>query len=82
MTDSTAYEHLLIETTDAGVRTITLNRAERLNAVNARLADELPLAMRQAANDDAVRVVVITGASIRTTGWGSGCSRSRRARSR
>jgi len=57
-----SFEHLLIETTAAGVRTITLNRPERLNAVNPRLADELPLAMAQAAHDDAVRVVVITGA--------------------
>ena len=59
-TDS--FEHLLVDTTAAGVRTITLNRPERLNAVNPRLAEELPLAMAQAAHDDAVRVVVITGA--------------------
>jgi 2-(1,2-epoxy-1,2-dihydrophenyl)acetyl-CoA isomerase len=45
-----------------GVGTITLNRPERLNAVNPRLADELPLAVQAAAADDAVRVVVITGA--------------------
>lgn len=57
-----SFEHLLINTTTAGVRTITLNRPERLNAVNSRLADELPVAMAQAARDDAVRVVVITGA--------------------
>ncbi len=56
------FEHLLIDTTAAGVRTIRLNRPERLNAVNPRLADELPIAMAQAARDDAVRVVVITGA--------------------
>ena len=57
-----AFTHLLVETTDAGVRTITLNRPERLNAVNARLAEELPVAVGQAAADDAVRVVVLTGA--------------------
>ena len=56
------YDHLLISTTDRGVRTITHNRADRLNAVNARLADELPRAVDEAAHDDAVRVVVITGA--------------------
>ena len=56
------YEHLLIETSEAGVRTITLNRPERLNAVNPRLADELPHAIDHAATDDRVRVVVITGA--------------------
>ena len=56
------YEYLVIDTSPAGVRTITLNRPERLNAVNPRLADELPLAIDDAARDDAVRVVVITGA--------------------
>src|SRR2546423_4364288 len=56
------YDHLLIDTSASGVRTITLNRAERLNAVNPRLADELPRAIDEAAADDAVRVVVITGA--------------------
>ena len=57
-----SYDHLLLATSAAGVRTITLNRPERLNAVNPRLADELPRAIDEAARDDTVRVVVITGA--------------------
>jgi 2-(1,2-epoxy-1,2-dihydrophenyl)acetyl-CoA isomerase len=52
----------LIDTTPAGARTITLNRPERLNAVNLKLADELPQVVEEASRDDAVRVVVITGA--------------------
>src|SRR5690242_639267 len=56
------YEHLIIDTSQAGVQTITLNRPERLNAVNPRLADELPRAIDDAARDDAVRVIVLTGA--------------------
>ncbi len=59
---SQTYEHLLIETSAEGVRTITLNRPEKLNAVNQRLAEEVPAAVNEAAADDAVRVVVITGA--------------------
>ncbi|MGV3710415.1 MAG: enoyl-CoA hydratase/isomerase family protein [Gemmatimonas sp.] len=59
---STNYPHLLISTTDDGVRTITINRPDRLNAVNDELAKELPAAVNDAALDDAVRVVVITGA--------------------
>src|SRR4030095_9020794 len=55
-------EHLLIETTAEGVRTLTLNRPEKLNAVNLKLADEFPAAVEEASKDDAVRVVVITGA--------------------
>lgn len=56
------YQHLLVVDTDRGVRTIILNRPERLNAVNAQLALEFPLAMAEAAADDSVRVVVIAGA--------------------
>jgi 2-(1,2-epoxy-1,2-dihydrophenyl)acetyl-CoA isomerase len=57
-----SFDHLLVTTTSSGVRTITLNRPERLNAVNPRLAEELPRAIDDAARDDAVRAVVITGA--------------------
>jgi len=57
-----SYDHLLVATSANGVRTITLNRPERLNAVNPRLADELPRAIDEAARDDVVRVVLITGA--------------------
>jgi 2-(1,2-epoxy-1,2-dihydrophenyl)acetyl-CoA isomerase len=60
MTDS--YAHLLVATTGDGVRTITLNRPDRLNAVNAALAEELPRAVADAGREDAVRAVVITGA--------------------
>jgi 2-(1,2-epoxy-1,2-dihydrophenyl)acetyl-CoA isomerase len=55
------YTHLSVSDS-AAVRTITLNRPERLNAVNPRLAEELPAALGEAAAADAVRVVVITGA--------------------
>lgn len=57
-----ALAHLTVETTPAGVRTITLDRPERLNAVNPALADALPRAVEEAALDDAVRVIVLTGA--------------------
>ncbi len=59
---SGAYEHILIETSSEGVRTLTLNRPEKLNAVNVKMADELPRAVAEASADDAVRVVVVTGA--------------------
>jgi 2-(1,2-epoxy-1,2-dihydrophenyl)acetyl-CoA isomerase len=56
------YEHLIVTDAASGVRTITLNRPDRLNAVNPRLADELPRAIDEAASDDTVRVVLLTGA--------------------
>lgn len=55
------YPHLLIDTTPTGVVTITLDRADKLNAVNGALATSLTTAISDAAIDDAVRVVVITG---------------------
>ncbi|MCU0648280.1 MAG: enoyl-CoA hydratase-related protein [Gemmatimonadaceae bacterium] len=58
----TDYRHLDVRTTESGVRTITLNRPERLNAVNPSLALELPAALREAHADDEVRVIVLTGA--------------------
>ena len=58
----TEFQHLLVVDTDRGVRTIILNRPERLNAVNRGLAAEFPAAMAAASADDSVRVVVIAGA--------------------
>jgi 2-(1,2-epoxy-1,2-dihydrophenyl)acetyl-CoA isomerase len=56
------YPHLELATTPDGVRTLTLNRPDRLNAVNGALATALADAVRDAGADDAVRVLVITGA--------------------
>ena len=53
---------LLRSTSPTGVHTITLNRPDRLNAVDPELADELPRAIDAAAAEDAIRVIVITGA--------------------
>ncbi len=56
------YTHLRIATTDAGVCTVTLDRPEKLNAVNEALARSVRDVLAEAAADDAIRVVVITGA--------------------
>ncbi|MDB4887378.1 MAG: enoyl-CoA hydratase [Gemmatimonadetes bacterium] len=58
----TDHAHLKIETLPNGVRTITLDRADKLNAVNGALAASLAAALEEAGRADAVRVVVITGA--------------------
>lgn len=52
---------LRYEVTD-GVATLTLNRPEKRNALNADLIAALTRAVARAGDDDAVRVVVITGA--------------------
>ena len=52
---------LLIDTAD-GVRTIRINRPDKLNALNAATLDALDAAFTDADSDAAVRVVVLTGA--------------------
>jgi 2-(1,2-epoxy-1,2-dihydrophenyl)acetyl-CoA isomerase len=55
-----AYTTIQWERAD-GVATITLNRPESLNALNADMRRELRAALKAASRDDAVRAVVITG---------------------
>jgi enoyl-CoA hydratase len=55
------YEHLIYEKTGARV-TVTLNRPERINALNEKLTREFETAMLAAEDDDDVRVVVLKGA--------------------
>jgi len=47
---------------EEGVLTLTLNRPERKNSIDLTLADELLRALEAAAENSAVRAVVITGA--------------------
>ncbi len=47
---------------DSGVARITLNRPEKLNAVNQAMAEDLEVAVADCAKDDTVRVVVLSGA--------------------
>ncbi len=56
-----AYETILTSL-DAGVLTLTLNRPEALNAYTATMGAELADAFVQADADDAVRVIIVTGA--------------------
>ncbi|MGY9038029.1 MAG: crotonase/enoyl-CoA hydratase family protein [Rhodobacterales bacterium] len=56
------YETLKLATDDRGVATLTLARADKHNAMSAQMIDELTQAAAALAADDAVRVVVLTGA--------------------
>lgn len=52
---------ILYEASD-GIATITLNRPDALNALTPEMNDRLPELIDQAEADDAVRVIVLTGA--------------------
>ena len=56
-----SYEHILVDI-DEGVATLTLNRPDKLNAMNRKLSAELHDAIKGMDADDAVGCIVITGA--------------------
>jgi 2-(1,2-epoxy-1,2-dihydrophenyl)acetyl-CoA isomerase len=58
------YQHLLYQNHSEieGLLTITLNRPEAYNAINHQISMELIDALKQAAKDPNVRVIVLTGA--------------------
>jgi 2-(1,2-epoxy-1,2-dihydrophenyl)acetyl-CoA isomerase len=55
MTDAVRYE------TDGPVATVRLNRPDRMNTMSVELLEQVTTLLERAADDDAVRVVVLTG---------------------
>src|ERR1044072_8849971 len=55
------YDNIKVAS-EAGIRTITLDRPEKLNAFAGHMRRDLAEALEQSASDRSVRVVVITGA--------------------
>jgi enoyl-CoA hydratase len=56
------YQTMLIEKRENGVAVVTLNRPERLNAVNATMHNELSRFTRDAEADREVKVVILAAA--------------------
>jgi 2-(1,2-epoxy-1,2-dihydrophenyl)acetyl-CoA isomerase len=54
------FVHIVVERRD-GVMLLTLNRPEVLNSFNAKMAEDVQRALREAAEDPAVRAVLISG---------------------
>lgn len=54
------FENLLIST-ENGILTITINRPDKLNALNKKTVTEIGVAITSAKADDAVKAVIITG---------------------
>ena len=60
-TEDASFTDILYEVQD-GVAVVTLNRPDRLNAWRGEMEREVRAAMKAAADDAAVRVIVLTGA--------------------
>lgn len=54
-------DHLTLAVDVGGIATLTLNRPDKHNALNAAMIAELAQATRRIADDDAIRAVVLTG---------------------
>jgi len=52
----------IIAESENGIFTITINRPDKLNALNKMVLDELDNAMDTVYNDDRIKGVIITGA--------------------
>ncbi|MBT8401781.1 MAG: enoyl-CoA hydratase/isomerase family protein [Rhodothermia bacterium] len=56
-----AYGTLLLEVDDHGVALVTINRPDKLNALNAAVLGDLDQCFKDLEDDDQVRAIVITG---------------------
>ena len=60
LTSTMAYQHIQVGLQD-GVLTVVLDRPDVLNSFNARMAEEVAAALREAREGAAVRAVLLTG---------------------
>jgi enoyl-CoA hydratase/carnithine racemase len=65
-----SYETILLDTSDAGVLTVTLNRPQVLNAFDERMQAEFATLWEQVRVDDDVRAVVLAAAGDRAFSTG------------
>lgn len=56
-----SFENLLVAT-ENNIRTITINRPDKLNALNKKTVQEIGEAVKQAIADDGVKAIILTGA--------------------
>lgn len=56
------FETLLLEIDEAGIALLTINRPDKLNALNKQVFDDLDACIAHIESNDAVKAVIITGA--------------------
>ncbi len=60
------FETITLATDPRGVATLTLNRPEKHNAMNAQMIAELTAAADQIAADSGIRVVILSGGNLKS----------------
>ena len=58
--------HTLLTSLDNGILTITINRPDKLNALNSQVMQELDQALTELLNQSEVRSVIITGSGSKS----------------
>lgn len=56
-----SFETLLLETDDSGICVLTINRPDKLNALNQQVLDELDKAITSIKTDSSIKGLIITG---------------------
>jgi len=56
-----SYNNLTIETDDTGIQTITINRPDKLNALNLETMEELRTAFQEVYDDQSVKGIIVIG---------------------
>ena len=58
---SLAFDTLLLETDESGICVLTINRPDKMNALNSRVFDELDLALDEVLSNSEIKGLIITG---------------------
>ena len=58
----------ILEHTENGILSLTINRPDKLNALNKLTIQELSNALDKASNDTSVKVIILTGAGEKAFG--------------
>lgn len=72
-----SYATLLVEVDDHGVATVTINRPDKLNALNADVIDDLDAFFAKAGSDESIRGVILTGSGEKSFVAGADIARFR-----
>lgn len=71
------YATLLVEVDDQGIATVTINRPEKLNALNADVIADLDAFFERAESDETIRGVILTGSGEKSFVAGADIARFR-----